>query len=317
MLSIGSNINEVRVDGSLKALRSDLEAFLGFGLTAAEITVHGLDVVRNGRLDRKRSAEIKKILSDFPFAYSVHAPNPLNLMNRDYTSLHRDVLWSSLGFAAEIEAEVMVYHPGRYLVEEEFGIRGPISLDRDMQQRLLEEEAAVIREVADAFPGIVIAMENARPYLHHSPYCYAELPQELKAQVERIDRRNVRITLDFGHLQMASRFYNLDPVAEVRAIAPLIAHCHVHDNFGNPVYHTEKLQTHQIPFGKGDSHMPVGWGAISFSSIFAEFIASYDGLLICELRGRYFEHIREAADNLAALLMELGQGSQVAELTVS
>lgn len=317
MLSIGSNINEVRVDGSLSALRSDLTAFLSFGLTAAEITVHGLDVVRNGRLDRKRAAEIKKILADYPFAYSVHAPNPLNLMDRDHARLHREVLRASLEFAAEIEAEVMVYHPGRYLAEEAFAVRGPCVPEPDEQERLLEEEAAVLREAADAFPGIVIALENARPYLHHSPYCYAELPRQLKAQAERIDRRNVGITLDFGHLQMASRFYGLDPLAEVRAIAPLIAHCHLHDNFGNPVYHTEKQQTHQIPFGKGDSHMPVGWGAIPFAPLLAEFIASYDGLLICELRGRYFEHTREAAENLVTLLRELGQGAQVAELAVS
>lgn len=317
MLSIGSNINEMRVDGSLNALRSDLTAFLGFGLTAAEITVHGLDVVRNGQLDRKRSAEIKAILADFPFGYSVHAPNPLNLMDRINTGLHRDVLRASLEFAAEIEAQVMVYHPGRYLVEEEFGVSGPLSLESNEQLLLLEEEAAVLREAADAFPGVIIAMENARPYLHHSPYCYAEHPFELKSQVERINRKNVRINLDFGHLQLSSRFYGLDPIAEVRAIAPLIAHCHVHDNFGNPVYHTEKLQTHQIPFGKGDSHMPVGWGNIPFSRIFAEFIDSYDGLLICELRGRYFENTRESADNLVALLNELGQASQIADLTVS
>ena len=317
MLSIGSNINEVRVDGSLNSLRNDLSAFLSFGLTAAEITVHGLDVVRNGRLDRKRTGEIKKILADFPFSYSVHAPNPLNLMDRTYTSLHKEVLWSSLAFAAEIEAEVLVYHPGRYLVEEEFALHGPLSLEQDEQLRLVEEEATVIREAADAFPGVVIAMENARPYLHHSPYCYAERPRELKAQVERIHRKNVRITLDFGHLHMASRFYGLDPLDEVRSIAPLIAHCHVHDNFGNPVYHTEKQQTHQIPFGKGDSHMPVGWGAIPFGPIFAEFIASYDGLLICELRGRYFEQTRESAENLAAVLKDLGQAAQIAELTVS
>jgi len=317
MLSIGSNINEVRVDGSLKALRFDLAAFLGFGLTAAEITVHGLDAVRNGRLDRKRTAEIKAILADFPFAYSVHSPNPLNLLDRVNTGLHRDVLRASLEFTAEIEAGVMVYHPGRYLVEEEFEVRGPLSLETDEQQRLLEEEATVVREAADAFPGVVIAMENARPYLHHSPYCYAELPRELKAQVERIDRMNVRINLDFGHLRMSSRFYGLDPVAEARAIAPLIAHCHVHDNFGNPAYHTEKLQTHQIPFGKGDSHMPVGWGDIPFSRIFAEFIDSYEGLLICELRDRYFDHTRESAENLAALLKELGHASRIAELTDS
>jgi sugar phosphate isomerase/epimerase len=317
MLSIGSNINEVRVDGSLSALRKDLESFLSFGLTAAEITVHGLDAVRNGRLDRKRTADIASILAEFPFAYSVHAPNPLNIMDRMHGGLHLDVLWASLEFAKEVEADVMVYHPGRYLVEEAFCVSGPLSLEQDEQLRLLEEEAAVLRQAADSFPGVMIAMENARPYLHHSPYCYAEQPRELKAQIERIDRKNVGITLDFGHLQMASRFYGLDPVAEVRAIAPLIAHCHLHDNFGNPVYHTEKLQTHQIPFGKGDSHMPVGWGAIPFAPLLAEFIESYDGLLICELRGRYFEHTREAAGNLAILLKELGQASQIAELTVS
>ena len=53
MLNIGSNINEARVDGSLKALHHDLAAFFGFGLTAAEISIHGLDAVKNGGLDRR------------------------------------------------------------------------------------------------------------------------------------------------------------------------------------------------------------------------------------------------------------------------
>jgi sugar phosphate isomerase/epimerase len=316
MLSIGSNINEVRVDGSLTALRRDLEAFLGFGLTAAEISSHGLDAIRNGRLDRARTAGIRAILADFPFDYSVHAPNPLNLMDRADPGLHRDVLHASLEFTAEIGAEVLVCHPGRYLAEEEFGVRGPLSLPPDEQERLREQEAGLVAEAADAFPGVVIALENARPYLHHSPYCYAELPRELKAQVERIGRHNVRINLDFGHLQMAARFHDFDPVAETRAMAHLIGHCHVHDNFGNAVYHTEKLQTHQIPFGRGDAHMPVGWGAIPFARLFAEFIDAYEGLLICELRSRYFGHTREAAENLAAVLNELGVASRIAELSV-
>jgi sugar phosphate isomerase/epimerase len=227
------------------------------------------------------------------------------------------VLAASLEFSVEVGADVLVYHPGRYLVEEEFGVSGQVNLDEAEQQRLLEAEGLILQELADAFPGVIIAMENARPYLFHSPYCYAERLQALKTQVSRVNRKNVRITLDFGHLQMSSRFYNLDPVAEVRAVASLIAHCHVHDNFGNPVYHTEKLQTHQIPFGKGDSHMPVGWGAIPFREILAEFIDSYDGMLICELRSRYFDQTRESAENLTAVLHELGSGSQIAELVVS
>jgi sugar phosphate isomerase/epimerase len=317
MLSIGSNINEVRVDGNLKKLHSDLIAFLSVGLTAAEITVHGMDAIRNGRLDTRRTAEVKAILDDFPFCYSVHAPNPLNLMDQDHRALHRDVLMASLEFSEEIKAEVLVYHPGRFLVEEEFAVKGPLLLGEDERNNLLETEALILREAADQFPRIIIAMENARPYIHHSPYCYAESPDKLKNQVERIGRSNVRINLDFGHLQMSSRFYNLDPVAEARSLAPLIAHCHVHDNFGNPVYHTEKLQTHQIPFGKGDSHMPVGWGEIAFQEIFSQFISTYDGMLICELRSRYFEQTRESADNLVKILQNLGAGSNIAELAVS
>jgi sugar phosphate isomerase/epimerase len=317
MLSIGSNINEVRVDGNLKQLRQDLIAFLSFGLTAAEITVHGIDAIRNGILDTRRTAEVRAILDDFPFCYSVHCPNPLNLMDQHNAALHRDVLFASLEFSAAIKAEVLVYHPGRFLAEEEFALRGPVALEPEEHLRLLETEASILREAADQFPGMIIAMENARPYLHHSPYCYAELPSELKKQVERIGRTNVKINLDFGHLQMSSKFYDFDPVAETRALSTLIAHCHVHDNFGNPVNYSEKIQTHQIPFGKGDSHMPVGWGAVPFRNIFAEFISSYDGMLICELRSRYFEQTRTSAESLATILNNLGVGAEIAELAVS
>ncbi len=306
MLKIGSNINEVRVDGSLNALQRDLTAFLGFGLTAAEISVHGLDAIKNGCLDRRRTAEIEKILSDFPLAYSTHAPNPLNLMDRRCPEMHRDVLLASLEFTAIIGASCMVYHPGRYLPEEKFASHGPLSLPPGEQQPLLDQEAELLQAVAAAFPDTTIAMENARPYLHHSPYCYAEIPQVLTEQIRRINRDNVRMNLDFGHLHLSAKFYGLDMLAEIRSAAPLIAHCHVHDNFGHSVYAGEKIQTHQLPFGRGDSHMPVGWGNIPFSSLFAEFIHGYDGLLICELRSRYFEHTGEAAKNLASILQSFG-----------
>ena len=306
MLNIGSNIIETRVDGSLAALRRDLDTFASFGLTAAEIPVHAVDAIRNGRLDRRRTAAVADILADFPFALSVHLPNPLNLMDRHQPELHLDVLYASLEFTAAIGARCLVYHPGRFLAEEEFSIRGPKVLSDSEERRLLDYEAEMLREVAVEFPEVIIAMENARPYLYHSPYCYAELPHELVTQIERIDRINVRMTLDFGHLYLSSRFYQLDPLAEARIAAPHIAHCHVHDNYGGSVYHSEKNQCHQIPFGRGDSHMPVGWGSVPFANIFAEFVAGYDGLLICELRGRYFDHTGEAARNLAGILKPLG-----------
>jgi len=298
MLKIGSNISEVRIDGKLEHLRRDLDAFQQFGLTAAEIGVHGTDVIRNGKLDSGRLFAIQKILNQYPFAYSVHAPNPLNLMDEDEFDLHVEVMRSSLEFTQAIGAEIMVYHPGRFQAEESFGPLGKIEHTEDRCQKLLDLEAEVLLKFASEFPGQTIAMENARPYRYHSPYCYAETISALQEQVDRINRINVAINLDFGHLHMASKFYGFDEIGAVKQIAHLIRHCHVHDNFGGSVYHTDKQQTHQIPLGKGDSHMPVGWGDIDFSSLFSCFLDRYQGLLITELRGRYFDATGESATNL-------------------
>ncbi|WP_321392361.1 sugar phosphate isomerase/epimerase [uncultured Desulfuromusa sp.] len=298
MLKIGSNISEVRIDGNLDHLCRDLDAFQEFGLTAAEIGVHGTDVIRNGKLDLKRIADIQKILNRYPFSYSVHAPNPLNLMDEEDFDLHVDVMRSSLEFTQAIGAEIMVYHPGRFQAEESFGPLGKIVSSEERCRRLLDLEAEILLNFASEFPGQTIAMENARPYRYHSPYCYAETISALQDQVERINRDNVGMTLDFGHLHMAAKFYGFAEIAAVKQVAHLIRHCHVHDNFGGTVYHTDKQQTHQIPLGKGDSHMPVGWGNIDFASIFSCFLDQYQGLLITELRGRYFAATGESAANL-------------------
>ena len=117
----------------------------------------------------------------------------------------------------------------------------------------------MIRGLAEAFPDIVICMENARPFLFHSPYCYAELLSPLREQVQKICRDNVRINLDVGHLYLSARFDDFDPVKAAEEVADLIAHAHVHDNFGTATYYHEKQQTRLVPFGKGDCHMPVGW----------------------------------------------------------
>jgi len=305
MFKIGSKIDEVRIDGSLKRLAEDLTHYKKIGLKAAEIPVHGLDAIKNGRLDRGRVKMLNEILKDFDFAYSVHSPNPLNLMDRENPELHISVLRATLEFASEIGSRIIVYHPGRYIPEETFPVNGKRDIPEDEKKSLLDFEALKIAEISLEFPEITICMENARPYLFHSPYCYAERIDLLKEQVLRINRDNVKINLDFGHLYMASRFYNFDPASAVSEIKDLIAHTHIHDNFGNAVYYHEKQQTHQIPFGKGDSHMPVGWGEIPIKELLSSFVASYEGMFIMELRSRYFEHIRESKENLEGLLWNL------------
>ncbi|MBN2419389.1 MAG: sugar phosphate isomerase/epimerase [Deltaproteobacteria bacterium] len=302
MYEIGSQINEVRTDGNLDILKQDLDYFQDIGLCAVEIPPHGLDVIKNGRLDKKRLKAVKEILSDHDFLYTVHAPNPLNLMDRDRPEIHLKVFHASLVFAQEIGANIVVYHAGRYIPEEAFYANFECNRLIRTKEELLDFEAGLLAQLADEYPQVTICIENARPYRHHSPYCYGEDLKELTTQVVRIHRPNVRITLDCGHLFMAARYFCYDLIIAVKEAAPWISHCHVHDNFGDACFYNEKQQTHQISFGKGDSHMPVGWGDIPFKDILAAMRQHYKGCFIMELRTRYFKDTGESKKNIATLV---------------
>jgi sugar phosphate isomerase/epimerase len=302
MFEIGSQINEVRIDGNLNFLQLDLNTFQHIGLDAVEIPPHGLDVIKNGRLDPKRLKAVKAILRKHDFLYTVHAPNPLNLMDREHPAVHLDVFRSSLIFAQEIGAGIVVYHAGRSIPEEAFYFHQKSRAFVESQEDLRDREADLLIRLADEFPDVVICIENARPYRRLSPYCYGEDFGQLTDQVAHIDRNNVRIALDCGHLFMAAQYFSYDPVTAVLEAAPWIGHCHIHDNFGDACYYNEKQQTHQLPFGKGDSHMPVGWGAIPFEDILAAMMPHYSGCFIMELRPRYFDDTAESKENLMKLV---------------
>lgn len=302
MYKIGSKIDEVRIDGNLDALKRDLEYYRKINIEAVELPVHGLDAIKNGVLDKRQLKRIKEILKEFNFKYSVHSPNPLNLMDRQNLELHISVFRASLEFALEIGAKILVYHSGRFIPEETFPVIGYFKISSVEKQKLLDIEAESLTKLSNEYPDIIICMENARPYLFHSPYCYAERPDALKKQIEKINRKNIRATLDIGHLYMAAEFYNFDPVESAVEIKELIAHTHVHDNFGGAVYHYEKQQTHQIPFGRGDSHMPVGWGKIPIEEILSTYIEIYQGMFMMELRSRYFGDSEESGKNLQNIL---------------
>jgi sugar phosphate isomerase/epimerase len=307
--TIGSKIDEIRIDGDLGRFRKDLEYYASLGLRAVEIPVHGLDAIKNGLLDVRRLREVQHILRDFDFIYSVHSPNPLNLMDPWESALHLSVFEASLEFAEAISAKILVYHAGRFIPEETFPILRSQEVSQDEALRLMEGERESLTRLALKHPGITICIENARPYRHHSPYCYGERIDILKNQVELINLSNVKINLDIGHLYMAARYYQFESVDGVVSIRDHIAHTHVHDNFGGAIYYHEKIQTHQIPFGRGDSHMPVGWGRIPLGEILSVYCPPYSGMLMIELRSRYFGETGESLENLRCLLEAIHRSS--------
>ena len=310
MAIVGCQVDESRVDGDPEKMRRDLGHFAKIGLQAAEISVEGVDAIRNGKPDRQRFSQCREILESFELLYSVHAPIPLNLMDEDL-ELHLDVLRACLSFCEEIGAHALVYHPGRFLAEEAFTVKR-VSLSASKRRTMMDDEAESLREIAYEYRNVTICMETARPYLKYSPYCYAERPGMLLEQAQRIDRKNVRLTLDAGHLYMASKFYGFDPVAAVRDMRGMIAHTHVHDNFGRSVFPQEKLQTQLVPFGRGDMHMPVGWGCAPIKDMLAEYADHYEGMYMMELRSRYFTHAEESFKNLSSIIRSIEEETNAA-----
>lgn len=305
MLRLSTNIHDQRLDGDLGRLPAELRRIADLGMDSVEIGLHGLDAIRCGRLDRNRAERFRGIVDDFPLTLTLHAPDNLDLMCDREGDLHRAVLESSLELCSAAGAELLVVHPGRWTTESDFGIKPPAWPDEALAADLAASEAEILRGFADAFPGTTIALENARPFLPYSPCTYAEFPDRLAAQVERIDRPNVGCCLDTGHLHMSSRLHGFDEARAALSLRERLVHLHMHDNFGRTGWWSEKTQTQMVPFGRGDLHMPPGLGDIDFAGVLGPLLDGWDGIAVCELRSRYGGELPGHLDGFRRILSSI------------
>lgn len=301
MCIVAIRIDEKKLDGSLRALKDFLHFFQNLGVEGVEIPVHGLNIIRHGSIDRKMLEETVSILREYDFVYSVHAPDTLNLMDYERIDLHESVLRSTIEFSLEIGARIVVYHAGQYISNDQFPLMKKVILRQKEKKKLLTREANILRNLSMEYPSISIAVENARPYLFHSLYCYGEKINLLKRQIEDISRDNVGIALDIGHAYLSAQWYKFNLLEEIDSVRDLIVHCHIHDNFGVPSYYHEKDQNQLVPFGRGDCHMPIGWGTAPIESVVKQITSHFKGLLVLEMRGRYYEWIQQSLEKLITL----------------
>lgn len=276
------------LDGNLETLRRELAYYQEAGYTHIELSPHGVGVVYNGRLIPERMAELLKILAMYPFRYTVHGPNTMNLMNLNDLETERSLFLASIEFTRAVNADILVYHSGRYTSEENF-LNSQYRIHTPSEMNLMwETERGLLQEMAEIVKkyGIRIGLENARPYLDGSPYCYAERLEQLKKMVEEVDRENVGICLDVGHAYLAAGYYNFDFLTEIAALAPYVKHIHLHDNYGKASTSYEKKQVEMAAVGRGDMHLPIGWGEIPVAGVFS-VLENYQGVITLEMRPRY------------------------------
>lgn len=292
----GINADAAWLENDLNTLSRALALAVESGFDYVEVSVHGLGVMAKGRLLPQRVRDVQKMLRQFPLGYTVHGPNPLNLMDLENLAWQKQALRESMLFAADIGSEVLVYHSGRYLPEEGFSLSGGRrDLTKAQKETMLAAEREALSELAENgdWLGVTIGLENARPYLDGSPYCYAECFPPLVELVASINHPRVGITLDVGHAYLAARHFNFNFLDAVSLAAPYVCHVHLHDNFGLVSGSQEKKQAELMATGRGDLHLPIGFGEIPLADVFAR-LANYRGAIIHEIRPRYRQWAGEA-----------------------
>jgi sugar phosphate isomerase/epimerase len=289
---IGIDVDDGRVHGNLEILAADLEFFARCGFDAVELTTTGLFFILNGTLHAQRARSISQLLKRFPFRYTLHLPDCLNLASSAFPALERNIFAACIEFAGLVGAELLVYHCGLSFLHVD-------SSEKRREAALAEVEA--LRSLAEAAQrsGILVTVENSDPEPGEVALISARGlgPDELRVlhpalyldgvaeQVRRAGSPNLGLTLDPGHLFLAAQLTGESFLDSIERNAPLVRHLHLNDNFGrNSVSGHNRME--QALYGEADCHLPLGLGAIPLPEVLRR-LASFSGYVIFEMRPEY------------------------------
>lgn len=282
ILGVGINADSKRINGRIDRFQIELETFEKLGFDYVEISPHAVDAILHGRLNPHKIDYILDIAKSFNLKYTVHAPDVVNLKDVEHYNMQLNVLRSSIDFASLLHAKIVVYHLGTFIEG-----KGLYYEQRQKEIDGLKNAADYAKDL-----GVVIGVEN----ISHSS-------REVVDTIRNVNRDNVGMTLDFGHLFLWANRYNKDYMKEVETGLEYAVHMHIHDNFGESTalyeYHFEHIEIYTLSLGLGDLHMPIGWGQIPYGRIF-ELVrkSDYNGVLINEINSweRYFNAVKSLPD---------------------
>lgn len=319
---VSINADSERLSGSLVRLEEDLDYFLECGFDGVELSADGLDAILGGRLNHTQVDRIQAIAGRYPFVYSVHPPNRLNLAfpqrrpdGGSDLALEKEVFRACLAFCAAVGARVLVYHSGLIALYDYAFDLGPLPGPDELEAGRAQEVAA-LRELLPLAQqlGVVVGMENrdphpweiaalrraGRPDSDLTTYHAGLTVPALLQQVAEVDHPSLGLTLDLGHLYLAAGQCGFGYLDAVRQAAPCVRHVHAHDNFGRLGGVYSGLSS-RLPYGDGDLHLPPGWGSIPHLESLAA-LDGYEGLYVLEIQPRLRVHLAEALQASRALI---------------
>ncbi|NTS33027.1 sugar phosphate isomerase/epimerase [Phyllobacterium sp. BT25] len=272
--------------GDFSTLEGSIRTIADLGATAAELSLYGEEIIAGGRIIPSRAERLVQITKQFDLHYSVHGQIVSNFMDREHLAEQKAVVRAMLELCNRIEAGVLVQHSGQAKMQAATRNRALDAIERDA--------LAEMAEVAGHY-GVRIALENIFALSDNE---YRQTPSQVGETVRSVDSPHVCALIDFSHAYIECTRLDLDWRAEIKAMAPVTGHLHVHDSFGRPYTMTKFYHPAEATaLGIGDLHLPVGWGDIPWEEIFAELTFLPDTMLILEITEDRFK--AEQAESLA------------------
>ena len=271
------------------ALRKQLDFLRGLDLETVELYPGRLDLIRNRTLDENGCSSVLDVISSYDFTYTAHAPYKTNLASPSMLEISEKIVRSCIDFCVMAKAQILVLHSG-YITPD----------DKISESESLEFLADSVRRIAEYARdlGVLIGVENG----DLGPTHLCRRIDWLVEVVKDVDKDNVGITFDFGHAYVSAGYYQFDFLKAVEEAIPYLIHAHVNDNFGrfNPL--SPHDTNHDLNFGYGDLHLPIGWGTIPYKDVLGLVKRTYDGIYVLELRPRYREHYQHTITMLREIL---------------
>ncbi len=281
-------------NGGIADLEPALRQQADIGADVVEIGVSSLEIISGGRVIAERAEHLARLTRSFPLGYTVHGLVASNFMDPDRVARQVAAAKAMLEICDRIGAKILVQHSGSLRKDQ-------IHARAGADQRELDALGDVARS-AERY-GVRVAFENifsveAGEYRH--------TPTQVAAAVKTLNHPNVVALIDFSHAYIEATFRGLDLAAEIKAMAPVTGHLHVHDSFGQPTANTRfYYPAEATALGLGDLHLPLGWGDIAWREIFADLAVLPGTTMILEIAQGYApEHAASLAEarHLAAML---------------
>ncbi|WP_166015710.1 TIM barrel protein [Chelativorans multitrophicus] len=273
---IATGFNAGSIDGELFSLEAELRRLAEIGVDTVELGLTSIDLISGGRIIRERAERLKALTAQFPFRYTVHGLVSSNFMDPATLRYQMDAAKALIEICDQIDARIIVQHGGHLRADQLF--------DRAAADEREREALFELAEFARPY-DVRIAFENI---FTTEPGQYRQTPAEVAATVKAVNHPNLVALIDFSHAYIESTYRGLDFREQLRAMAPVAGHLHVHDSFGRPIgfykpYHLQEATA----LGLGVLHLPLGWGDMDWEDIFSELEFLPGTVMMMEINHRY------------------------------